>query len=168
MANLCTRVTIKIPVRWATIVRLQYIYFKVYTMPSVVTALDFGSLTQVVQYLMEIDKLRSVQRHTKVPGTWCQKDARFARVLERTMPMLMNLHNEGQSWVENGISLEEVLERTTLIAEVHPELWHHRVLHLQDAQHQGWLKSLRQAAASFPYNGLCAVYRATYSVLIAV
>ena len=31
-------------------------------------------------------------------------DARFALLLDRTMPMLMNLHNEGQSWVENGIS----------------------------------------------------------------
>lgn len=38
-------------------------------------------------------------------------DARFALVLDRTMPMLMNLHNEGQSWVENGISLEQVLSQ---------------------------------------------------------
>lgn len=46
-------------------------------------------------------------------------DARFALVLDRTMPMLMNLHNEGQSWVENGISLEQVLSRNAIIAEVH-------------------------------------------------
>lgn len=67
-------------------------------------------------------------------------DARFALVLDRTMPMLMNLHNEGQSWAESGISLEPVLERNVLIADVHPELWHHLLQHLQDAQRKGWLK----------------------------
>jgi putative hydrolase of HD superfamily len=67
-------------------------------------------------------------------------DARFALVLDRTMPMLMNLHNEGQSWVENGISLEQVLSRNTMIEEVYPELWKHLLHHLQDAQRKGWLK----------------------------
>ncbi|MNH43736.1 hypothetical protein D3C79_1057160 [compost metagenome] len=52
----------------------------------------------------------------------------------------MNLHNEGQSWVENGISLEQVLSRNAMIAEVHPELWKHLLQHLQDAQRKGWLK----------------------------
>ncbi|MNL66356.1 hypothetical protein D3C87_1908080 [compost metagenome] len=56
------------------------------------------------------------------------------------MPMLMNLHNEGQSWVENGISLEQVLSRNTMIEEVYPELWKHLLHHLQDAQRKGWLK----------------------------
>jgi putative hydrolase of HD superfamily len=67
-------------------------------------------------------------------------DARFALVLDRTMPMLMNLHNQGQSWVENGISLEQVLARNTTIAEVQPELWKYLLQHLQDAQRKGWLK----------------------------
>ncbi|MNI95573.1 hypothetical protein D3C73_1538600 [compost metagenome] len=56
------------------------------------------------------------------------------------MPMLMNLHNEGQSWVENGIALEQVLARNTMIAEIYPELWQHLLTHLQDAQRKGWLK----------------------------
>lgn len=56
------------------------------------------------------------------------------------MPMLMNLHNEGQSWVENGISLEQVLSRNAAIADVHPELWRHLEQHLRDAQRKGWLK----------------------------
>ena len=56
------------------------------------------------------------------------------------MPMLMNLHNEGQSSVENGISLEQVLSRNAAIADVHPELWRHLEQHLRDAQRKGWLK----------------------------
>ncbi|CAI1736854.1 5'-nucleotidase [Serratia proteamaculans] len=202
-------------------------------MSSAVPALDFGSMTQVIRFLMEIDKLKSVQRRTKVLGTQRQEnsaehswhfaigalslapyagegvdiqrviqmallhdiveidagdvlvydlaaraaihdkevaaarrlfgmlpdtqreyftalwqeyedgesaDARFALVLDRTMPMLMNLHNEGQSWVENGISLEQVLSRNAAIADVQPELWKYLLQHLQDAQRKGWLK----------------------------
>ncbi|TQI82055.1 putative hydrolase of HD superfamily [Serratia fonticola] len=202
-------------------------------MSSAVAALNFGSMTQVVQFLMEIDKLKSVQRRTKVLGTQRQEnsaehswhfaiaalslapyagegvdiqrviqmallhdiveidagdvfvydlaareaihdqevaaakrlfgllpepqreyftalwqeyedgesaDARFALVLDRSMPMLMNLHNEGQSWVENNVSLEQVIKRNSMIADIHPELWKHLLQHLQDAQRKGWLK----------------------------
>lgn len=202
-------------------------------MSSAVPALDFGSMTQTIQFLMEIDKLKSVQRRTKVMGTQRQEnsaehswhfaiaalslapyasdevniqrviqmallhdiveidagdvmvydlaaraaihdqevaaakrlfgilpepqrgvftalwqeyeagesaDARFALVLDRCMPMLMNLHNGGQSWVENDISLQQVLDRNTMIADIHPELWHYLEQHLLDAQRKGWLK----------------------------
>ncbi|HFV9294857.1 TPA: HD family hydrolase [Serratia fonticola] len=202
-------------------------------MSSAVPALDFGSMTQTIQFLMEIDKLKSVQRRTKVMGTQRQEnsaehswhfaiaalslapyasdevniqrviqmallhdiveidagdvmvydlaarsaihdqevaaakrlfgilpepqrgvftalwqeyeagesaDARFALVLDRCMPMLMNLHNGGQSWVENDISLQQVLDRNTMIADIHPELWQYLEQHLQDAQRKGWLK----------------------------
>ncbi|WP_411753679.1 HD domain-containing protein [Serratia sp. (in: enterobacteria)] len=202
-------------------------------MSSAVPALDFGSMTQTIQFLMEIDKLKSVQRRTKVMGTQRQEnsaehswhfaiaalslapyasdevdiqrviqmallhdiveidagdvmvydlaaraaihdqevaaakrlfgilpepqrgvftalwqeyeagesaDARVALVLDRCMPMLMNLHNGGQSWVENDISLQQVLDRNTMIADIHPELWHYLELHLRDAQRKGWLK----------------------------
>ncbi len=202
-------------------------------MSSAVPALDFGSMTQTIQFLMEIDKLKSVQRRTKVMGTQRQEnsaehswhfaiaalslapyasdevdiqrviqmallhdiveidagdvmvydlaaraaihdqevaaakrlfgilpepqrgvftalwqeyeagesaDARFALVLDRCMPMLMNLHNGGQSWVENDISLQQVLDRNTMIADIHPDLWHYLEQHLQDAQRKGWLK----------------------------
>jgi putative hydrolase of HD superfamily len=202
-------------------------------MSAVVPVLDFGSMTQTIQFLMEIDKLKSVQRRTKVMGTQRQEnsaehswhfaiaalslapyagkevdiqrviqmallhdiveidagdvmvydlaarsaihdqevaaarrlfgllpdpqrevftalwqeyeygesaDARFALVLDRTMPMLMNLHNEGQSWIENGIALEQVVARNAMIADINPELWKHLHAHLQDAQRKGWLK----------------------------
>lgn len=42
-------------------------------MSSAVPALDFGSMTRVIQFLMEIDKLKGVQRRTKVLGTQRRK-----------------------------------------------------------------------------------------------
>ncbi|MFP1746146.1 HD domain-containing protein [Lonsdalea quercina] len=195
--------------------------------------LDFGPLTDVVAFLMEVDKLKSVKRRSKVIGTDCQEDsaehswhfalaamslapyagedvdiqrviqmalihdivevdagdvlvydlqgradahdrevaaairlfgllpepqrslfhqlwleyeasktpdARFALLIDRLMPVLMNLHNGGQSWVEHGIRLEQVLSRNAFISEVYPELWGYLSHHLEVAKSKGWLK----------------------------
>lgn len=195
--------------------------------------LDFGPMTDVVRFLMEIDKLKSVQRRSKVIGTDRQEDsaehswhfavavmsltpyaddgiditrvlkmalihdiveidagdvlvydlkaraaiqeqeqaaaarifgllpppqrdqfltlwheyeagdtaeARFALMIDRVMPVLMNLHNGGQSWVEHGIRLEQVLSRNDFIHEINPALWGYLKQHLEDAQAKGWLK----------------------------
>lgn len=50
-------------------------------------------------------------------------EARFASAIDRLMPVLQNLHNKGQSWVENQVRLEQMLQRNAMIAESHPELW---------------------------------------------
>ncbi|MCO7261482.1 HD domain-containing protein [Dickeya zeae] len=195
--------------------------------------LDFGPMTDVVKFLMEIDKLKSVQRRSKVIGTDRQEDsaehswhfavavmslapyaddtidltrvlkmalihdiveidagdvlvydlkareaiqqqeqaaatrifgllprpqhdqflalwheyeagdsaeARFALMIDRVMPVLMNLHNGGQSWVEHGIRLEQVLSRNDFIQDINPALWGYLKQHLEDAQAKGWLK----------------------------
>ncbi|WOA54444.1 HD domain-containing protein [Dickeya solani] len=195
--------------------------------------LDFGPMTDVVRFLMEIDKLKGVQRRSKVIGTDRQEDsaehswhfavavmslapyadddiditrvlkmalihdiveidagdvlvydlkareaiqeqeqaaavrifgllpssqrdqfltlwheyeagdtaeARFALMIDRVMPVLMNLHNGGQSWVEHGIRLEQVLSRNDFIHEINPALWGYLKQHLEEAQAKGWLK----------------------------
>lgn len=66
-------------------------------------------------------------------------EARFALMIDRILPILMNLHNGGQSWVENGIRLEQVLGRAQFIADLNPELWRYLKGHLETAQANGWL-----------------------------
>ncbi|WP_434524145.1 HD domain-containing protein [Photorhabdus asymbiotica] len=68
------------------------------------------------------------------------QDALFAKMLDRLMPVLMNLHNKGQSWVENDIRLEQVISRNKFIADVYPELWQYLLPQLEAAQAKGWLK----------------------------
>ncbi len=202
-------------------------------MSELLPELAFGELTEVVAFLMEIDKLKSIQRRTKVLGTkrqentaehswhfavgvmalapyagdkvdinrviqmalvhdiveidagdvlvydlvgraavhaqeeaaaerlfgllpapqrdhfhklWLEYEAgetpnaQFALMLDRLMPVLMNLHNRGQSWVENGIRLEQVLTRNAFIGDVYPALWEHLKRHLDAAHQNGWLK----------------------------
>ncbi|OAT34953.1 HD domain-containing protein [Proteus myxofaciens] len=67
-------------------------------------------------------------------------ESQFANILDRAMPMLMNLHNEGQSWVENNIRLEQVIERNLFIEKQWPEFWQYLYAQLLEAQKKGWLK----------------------------
>ncbi|PWC17987.1 hydrolase [Brenneria roseae subsp. roseae] len=201
-------------------------------MSSAPSILNFGSLTDVVGFLIEIDKLKSVQRRSKIIGSdrhedsaehswhfavaamalapyagkevdiqrviqmalihdiveidagdvlvydlsarlaihdrevaaaarifgllpepqrqqfhdlWLEYEAgdtasaQFALMLDRIMPILMNLHNGGQSWVENGIRLEQVVGRADFIANINPELWQYLKRHLEEAKAKGWL-----------------------------
>lgn len=50
-------------------------------------------------------------------------EARFARAIDRTVPILQNLNNGRQSWKENGVPMEKILERTRYIADASPDLW---------------------------------------------
>ncbi|WP_338558051.1 HD domain-containing protein [Erwinia sp. E_sp_B04_7] len=197
-----------------------------------VSVLDFGEMTDVIQFLMELDKLKSVERRTRLignarhensaehswqlavaamslapysgmqlnvqrvvqmallhdvveidagdvmvydlaaresiqaqevaaadrifallPAALCDKfralwdeyeagetpEARFANMLDRALPIIQNLHNQGQSWKENQIRLEQVVSRNALIAREWPALWNHLKQHLDRAHQQGWL-----------------------------
>lgn len=67
-------------------------------------------------------------------------EARFARAMDRLMPVLQNLHNSGQTWVENGIAVDQVLQKNEIIASAHPRIWEWVRARLEDAAERGWLK----------------------------
>lgn len=51
-------------------------------------------------------------------------EARFAHAIDRAMPVLLNLANQGQSWRENGISHAQVVRRLEApISGGCPALW---------------------------------------------
>lgn len=66
-------------------------------------------------------------------------EARFAHAADRAMPVLLNLHNQGQSWRENGISYERVRDRVgPPIAAGCPALWTYLEGRLDEARERGW------------------------------
>jgi len=66
-------------------------------------------------------------------------EARFANAVDRAMPVLLNLANEGQSWRENGISHARVVGRIAApIQEGCPALWAYLEAKLEEARQQGW------------------------------
>lgn len=65
-------------------------------------------------------------------------EARFANAMDRAMPVLLNLANNGQSWRENGISYERVVRRIEpQIKAGCPALWNYLEGRLEDAQQKG-------------------------------
>ncbi len=66
-------------------------------------------------------------------------EARFANAVDRAMPVLLNLANNGQSWRENGISYERVVGRINApIKAGCPALWDYLETQLSDARTKGW------------------------------
>lgn len=50
-------------------------------------------------------------------------EAIFAYAIDRLMPVLQNLNNSGQSWIENKVSLEKVLKVNAAIGSALPSVW---------------------------------------------
>lgn len=68
--------------------------------------------------------------------------ARFAHAADRAMPALLNLANNGQSWRENGISHEQVINRIgPPIKAGCPALWEHLETRLEEERRKGWFGS---------------------------
>jgi putative hydrolase of HD superfamily len=66
-------------------------------------------------------------------------ESRFANAVDRAMPVLLNLANDGQSWRENGISYERVVRRVApQINAGCPTLWKYLEVRLEDARQKGW------------------------------
>ena len=66
-------------------------------------------------------------------------EARFAHAADRAMPVLMNLANGGQSWVENGISYERVIRKVGPPIEAGcPALWRYLSERLEAARALGY------------------------------
>lgn len=66
-------------------------------------------------------------------------ESRFANAVDRAMPVLLNLSNNGQSWRENGISYERVVKRVeSQINAGCPALWDYIKARLIDAKAKGY------------------------------
>ena len=69
-------------------------------------------------------------------------EARFAHAVDRAMPALLNLANDGQSWRENGVSHARVVQRIgPPIREGCPALWAYMEERLEAARAAGWFGS---------------------------
>ncbi len=51
------------------------------------------------------------------------KEAKFAKAIDRLMPVLQNIYNKRQSWDENSIGKEQILAKTAFISDAGAEIW---------------------------------------------
>jgi putative hydrolases of HD superfamily len=69
-------------------------------------------------------------------------ESRFANAVDRAMPVLLNLANNGQSWRENGITHDRVIKRVApQIKAGCPALWEYLEARLEDVLQKGWFET---------------------------
>ncbi|GAL07221.1 predicted hydrolase [Photobacterium aphoticum] len=67
-------------------------------------------------------------------------DARFAKGMDRILPLLQNMANGGGSWVRHGVTKSQVLKRNEYLQQVTPKLWQYACQQIDLAVANGWLK----------------------------
>lgn len=68
-------------------------------------------------------------------------DAKFAKALDRIIPMLLNYYNQGQSWQEHGVTRHQALTINQKIEFGSQALWDKAKQIIDDATNKGWLKA---------------------------
>ncbi|MGV2987069.1 HD domain-containing protein [Vibrio sp. E150_011] len=67
-------------------------------------------------------------------------EAQFAKALDRLIPMLLNYHNQGQSWLENEVTKAQVMKVNQKIEKGSQVLWDKAQSLIEEAVENGWLK----------------------------
>lgn len=67
-------------------------------------------------------------------------DAKFAKAIDRIIPILMNHNSQGQSWVEHGIARQQVININQRIEKGSEVLWQKALEIIDDSVANGWLK----------------------------
>ena len=85
-------------------------------------------------------------QHQEYKSLWLEfeqaesHDAQFAKGMDRVLPLVQNMNNEGGSWAKHGISQSQVLARNSYLEKSAPKLWQYVVQQTELAVTNGWLK----------------------------
>jgi putative hydrolase of HD superfamily len=66
-------------------------------------------------------------------------EAKFARAVDRLMPLLLNYYTQGKTWHKDGITHRQVLEVNQIIQEGSPELWQFAIKMIDECVAKGYL-----------------------------
>jgi putative hydrolase of HD superfamily len=66
-------------------------------------------------------------------------DAQFAKGMDRILPLVQNMNNQGGSWAKHKISQSQVLARNRYLEKMAPKLWQYVVQQTDLAVKNGWL-----------------------------
>ncbi|MFT5812641.1 MAG: putative hydrolase of HD superfamily [Psychroserpens sp.] len=72
----------------------------------------------------------------EVAGT---NDAKFAKAMDRLLPLLQNMKNDRGSWTNHNVRKSEVIARNKLLDGLAPKLWIYVAEQIEFAVENGWL-----------------------------
>lgn len=67
-------------------------------------------------------------------------EARFARALDRLLPVTLNYVTQGKTWREGGTTYEQVIGVNQRIKEASPDLWEHELSMINESVEKGYLR----------------------------
>lgn len=68
-------------------------------------------------------------------------DAQFAKAMDRVLPLIQNMQNEGGSWVQNKVFKHQVIKRNQYLETSAPKLWNYVLAQIDLATEKGWLRT---------------------------
>lgn len=66
-------------------------------------------------------------------------DAKFAKAMDRVLPLLQNMKNAGGSWAKHKVCKSKVIDRNKILADISPKLWSYVTEQIEMAVENGWL-----------------------------
>ena len=66
-------------------------------------------------------------------------DARFAKSIDRILPLAQNMANNGGSWPINRVRKSQVITRNLYLQGLSPKLWEYAKQQIELACERGWL-----------------------------
>lgn len=66
-------------------------------------------------------------------------DARFAKAIDRILPLIQNMENNGGSWSNHNIEKSQVIKRQSHLKNSAPKLWKYACEKIDIAVSKGWL-----------------------------
>ena len=66
-------------------------------------------------------------------------ESKFAKAIDRFMPLMHNINTSGRSWKEHGITKSQVIQRNKRIADGSEVLWRYTIHHILKATEEGVL-----------------------------
>ncbi|NMH58861.1 HD domain-containing protein [Alteromonas ponticola] len=68
-------------------------------------------------------------------------DGRFAKAIDRILPLIQNVQNSGGSWARHKVKKSQVLARNQYLDGLAPKLWDYVCEQIDVAEAKGWLIS---------------------------
>jgi len=96
--------------------------------------------------------LLPVEQAQELRGLWDEfergttPEAKFARAIDRLMPLLHNYYTRGKRWLEDGITYDQVLAVNQSIREGSEELWDFALSMVEESVSRGYLPRADKAA----------------------
>jgi len=87
------------------------------------------------------------QQYSEMLNLWLEfeaaetTDAKFAKAMDRVLPLLQNMKNDGGSWAKHNVSRSEVIARNNLLEGLAPKLWTYVAEQIEFAVEKGWLRN---------------------------